>query len=375
MIAWALLDFALRNWALISIVITLAVLVTIPTLILRKYVNIIANIFCDSPVPLGMDARDYKRIEGELVHFRAFDGHLLTGMWLPANPDRPLRGTIIFAAELGSDMYSAARYGAALLDAGYEIFTFDFRGHGQSSDEHGYSPRLWSSDREQADMLGAIAFVEDELEQQGRPKAVGLIGVSRGAGAAILGALNVPSVKAIMIDGAFSTDTYLEYLMQRWVSIFAKVRLVYENHPPTFWRFLRWLTLRRASCRMNCRFPSVRKVIPRLGRMPLLVIHGERDGHIPVAQGQLLYDLAVGPKYLWICPGAKHNQAVAVQPRLYAEYSVRFFNQHLAGCAAEDGLEKVGVLTAFAQPLATPVRVSYQKYIKPERRSKVESRR
>jgi len=363
----ALVDILLRNWALISMVATLALLIIIPALVLRKYVRIIVNIFQDVAVPMGFEARDYSRIVGERVEFRAFDGHRLCGMFLPSHPDQPVRGIVIFAHELNSDMYSAARYCAGLLAAGYEVFTFDFRGQGHSQAEAGYKPRLWPSDRDQADVLGAIAFVEDWLERQGRPVRIGLVGVSRGAGAAILGAVNVPAVKAIMVDGAFSTDAYLEYLMRRWVSIFAKVRLVYENHPPTFWRFLRWLSIRSATRRLGCRFPAVRKAVPRLGAMPLLFVHGERDGHIPIAQSQLLHDLALGPKYLWICPAAKHNQSVAVQPQRYREYSVRFFDQHLAGIERSAPLDADGQLSQLAQPLAEPARVSYADYVRPAR--------
>ena len=362
-----ILDLAARNWALISIVFTLVLLFGVPAYVLRKYVRIIANIFQDAVVPMSVGARDCPRQHGKRVEFCAFDGHRLAGIFFPPNPNRPREGTIIFAHELNNDMHSALRYCSALLDAGYEVFAFDFRGQGESAAEDGYKSRLWPSDREQADMLGAIAFVEDDLERRSLPREVGLVGISRGAGAALLGAVGVANVKAIMIDGAFSTDAYLEYLMRRWVSIFAKVRLVYENHPPTFWRFLRWVSIRRASRNLGCRFPSVRKAIPRLGKMPLLVVHGERDGHIPVAQSQLLYDLAHGPKYLWICPRAKHNQSVAVSPNVYGDYSVRFFNQYLSPRSHDEKLDGDGLLSQLAQPLAEPVRVKYSKYTRPRR--------
>lgn len=366
-----------RNWALTSILCTLFVLIALPCFILRKYVRIIANIFQDAPVPLSMEARDYPRLDGTPVEFCAFDGHRLAGVFIPPNPDRPLRGTLLFAHEMGSNKQSAARYCQGLIDAGYEVFAFDFRGHGDSPHEEGYTPRLWPTDREQSDVLGAIAYLEDYLERGGRPKKLGLVGISRGAGAVILGAKGVPSVRAILIDGGFSADAFLEYLMQRWVSIFAKVRLVYENHPPSFWRFLRWLSIHQVSRKLNCRFPSVRKAIARLGRVPLLIIHGEKDGHIPVAQARMLYDIAHGPKYLWICSGAKHNQAVAAQPQLYRSYSVRFFNQHLGGLASDDHLDPQGMLSDLTQPLAEPTRISHRKYsqyTRPTRSKKTSNR-
>ncbi len=238
-------------------------------------------------------------------------------------------------------MYSCARYCRPLLNAGYDVFSFDFRGHGESSSEENYRARQWVSDREVADMVGALAFVEDWLEAHGRPVEVGLFGVSRGAGAGIVAAVNNPRVKAIITDGAFSSDTALEHLMKRWAYIFAKVRFVYENHPPSFWRFLRWLLFVVCRWKLGCEFPSVRKALQRMPPRPMLFVHGERDSYIPVAQTQLLYALAAQPKYLWIVPGAKHNQSVVVDPERYAIRTVAFFNRYLAGDAQSEEFPRI----------------------------------
>ena len=322
-------DAVYRNWALVSIVGTLAVLIATPTLILRKYVRIVRNILGDTPPPMSMRVVDFERINGDPFTFPSFDGHALCGMMLGGDLEGGPRGLIVFAHEYLNDAQSCARYCRPLLEAGYQVMTFDFRGHGRSGPEEGYQPRQWASDREQADMLGAIAYAEDYLEEAGRPRELGLFGISRGAGAAILAAVDLPSVRAIVTDGAFSTDTIIEHLMKRWATIFAKVRVVAENHPPTFWRFLRWLALRNAPRNFGCRFPSVRKALVRLGSKPILLIHGEKDGFIPVSQSQMLYDLAGGPKELWVVRGAKHNQSVVVGPKRYAERIVGFFDKYL----------------------------------------------
>lgn len=327
----ASLQYIYRNWALVSLAITVAMLVVIAWLVLRKYVVIMFNIIRDTPPPLAMGPCDFARIDGERVTFRAFDNLNLCGMFLFGEHGGRPRGMIVFAHEFSSDMYSCARYCRPLLKAGYDVFSFDFRGHGESSGVPGYQPRQWPTEYEVDDMLGAIAFVEDWLEQRGRPIEIGLFGISRGAGAAILAAQNNPAVKAIITDGAFSTDTTLEYLMKRWAYIFAKVRFVYENHPPQFWRFLRWLLFRECRRKLGCSFPSVRKALRRMepGRA-ILFIHGERDSYIPVEQSQLLHELAPGPKSLWIVPKAKHNQSVVVCPEYYALRTTAFFDKYLA---------------------------------------------
>ncbi len=49
--------------------------------------------------------------------------------------------------------------------------------------------------------------------------------------------------------------------------------------------------------------------IDRIGSvgMPLLVLHGDRDATIPVAQGRRLFDAAAEPKRLIVYPGGAHN--------------------------------------------------------------------
>lgn len=181
-----------------------------------------------------------------------------------------------------------------------------------------------------ADMMGAISFVEQWLEEQGRPIEMGIFGISRGACAAILASETCTSVKAIVMDGAFSSDCTLEHLMQRWAKIFAKVKFVYENHPPEFWQFLRWCLFLTCRVKFRCTFPSVRKTLTRMLPRPMLFIHGERDSYIPVEQSRLLYALSAQPKYLWIVAGAKHNQSVDLMPNEYARRTVEFFDRYLA---------------------------------------------
>ncbi|MBN1342936.1 MAG: alpha/beta fold hydrolase [Phycisphaerae bacterium] len=351
-------DLIARNWALTAIFLTLLILVITPILIIRKYVNISLNILKDTPPPLSRGPRDFVPLAGEEVEFRSFDGLNLRGVLLRGNPDVARRGMVIFAHEYASDRSSCARYCRPLIEAGYDIFSFDFRGHGDSSQEPNYEPRQWASDREVNDMVGAIAYVEDWLEANAYPVKLGIFGISRGAGAAILAAQNDPRVHALLVDGAFSTDTTIEHLMKRWAYIFAKVRFVYENHHPAFWRVLRWCMIQQAQHELGVEFPSVRKALMRMSPRPIFFVHGEKDSYIPVEQTELLYALSSQPKYKWIVPSAKHNQSVIIQPEQYAARTVAFFDRYLAERTPADGFFSNSVLSEFAQPLAEPDRSS-----------------
>jgi len=341
--------FIAQNWALFSILATLAVLVIIPTLVIGKYVRIALNIMRDTEPPLSMTQVCFDPVEGEGIDFYASDGTRLRGMFLHPTRSGPSRGLVIFAPEFKSRRQSCSRYCRPLLQAGYDIFSFDFRGQGESANEVGYTPRQWASDREVADMRAAIAFCEQWLEDQDRPVELGLFGISRGACAAILAAEDAASVRCIVCDGAFSSDCTLEHLMKRWAKIFAKVRFVYENHPPEFWRFLRWCLFATARVKFKCRYPSVRKVLTRMIPRPLLFIHGERDSYIPVDQSRLLYALSAQPRFLWIVPRAKHNQSVDVAPLEYARRTVDFLDRYLSHKPTPDNIYTEGRFEAIAR--------------------------
>ena len=324
-----------RNWAALAIAATCASLAGFAAGVLAKYVRICLNIFVDTHPPLSMMPLDFQPLRGEAVRFRSFDGISLRGMLLCTPIRQDYRGTIVFCHEFSSDMYSCARYIRPLIESGFDVFTFDFRGHGDSSAARHYRPLQWPSDKETEDVLGACAYVESQLAAEGKPQRIGLFGVSRGAGAGLLAAASDPNIAAIVTDGAFSTIETLVALMKRWASIFARVRLVYENHPEAFWRLLAWLLVRAAQPRLGRRFPSVLKALREMQPRPILMIHGQRDSYIRVEDARRLYDDAPRPKELWIVEAAKHNQAVMAVPDEYARRTVTFFREHLAGEAVQ----------------------------------------
>ncbi|MCP4713193.1 MAG: alpha/beta hydrolase, partial [Planctomycetes bacterium] len=348
-----MIDFILDRW-LILIPVMVALVLAWIVAVLSKYVRLMLNIFRDTAPPL-MGAAENGNVAGHPFRFRAFDGTQLAGRFLSRSayqgsgnvagtgilklsksnadylPDTT-RGVIIFCHEYGYDQHSCLKYCRGLVEQGFDVFTFDFRSHGSSGSLESYQPRLWSTDKEVSDCLGALLFVRSELEARNLPFNVGFFGISRGAGAAILAAAQgryILPVKAVLADGAFSTDTTLEWYMKKWVHIFARVRFVYERHRPSFWHFLRWLLLIIASRRLKCRFPSVRKTVHRFPKIPVFFIHGAKDSYIKPDHTRMLYEAAHAPRYLWIVPNARHNQSVSTEPKLYADRMIGFFTQFL----------------------------------------------
>ncbi len=60
-------------------------------------------------------------------------------------------------------------------------------------------------------------------------------------------------------------------------------------------------------------------------RAPLLIIHGDRDGLIPLQMGRALFDAAASPKSFWTVPGAGHNDIVETASTAYRERLRAFY--------------------------------------------------
>lgn len=319
-----------QHWAMLAITATVMSLLIAAVWLFAYYVRICLRIFCDTPPPMSMNPVDFIPLEGEKVRFRSFDGTSLQGMILNHTGGTAYRGSIVFCHEYGSDMYSCARYTRGLLNAGYDIFTFDFRSHGESSHADNYKPLQWPSDKEVSDAIGACAFIQAKLESERKPGDIGIFGISRGAGTAILAAGSDPNIKAILCDGAFSTEETLIALMKRWAHIFSNIKLTYENNPELYWKILLWIMMRAAQPKLGRRFPSVRNTLRDMVTNPVFFIHGQRDSYIRVDQTRLLHQIAPDPKFLWIVENAKHNQAVITAPAAYAARTTAFFDKYLA---------------------------------------------
>jgi len=289
----------------------------------QRYLRIIVNLFLGVVVRSNPD--EEQRFEGEEVTLRTADGvELAATLALPAGEERP--PVVVFAHEFGADRRSASLYAGWLLEAGYAVLAFDFRGHGDSKNTDDYVPRQWATDRELTDLAAAVDYVRRRDDLRGERPA--LFGISRGGVTATVLAARDAAVAALVTDGIFSTRRTLLDYMHRWVSIFADVRLIYSHLPEWVFRMYERLTLLVSELRLGVRFLSVEEALAER-RCPLLMIHGEADSYIDVAQARWLYGLAAEPKELWVVPQARHIQAVCVAAAEYRQRILRFLSTHL----------------------------------------------
>ena len=241
----------------------------------------------------------------ENVAFRAGDGLLLRGWWIPApGSDRAIVQLHGHAGSMDPDV----QYLPAWHAAGLNVLAFDLRAHGRSEGRattFGYLERY--------DVQGAVHF----LKQEKGMRRIALVGFSLGGIVAILSAPNCPEVDVVVEDGA---PARLRSALT--------ARLVESHLPAWFALFLARLAIVGASLRMRAnlfRYEPVRWV-GRIAPRPLLIVHGELDQYCPDFEDLLA---AAHPTEVWHLPGVGHVQASVVYPEEYRQRLVTFLNRYL----------------------------------------------
>jgi pimeloyl-ACP methyl ester carboxylesterase len=311
-----------RFWLIVFLVNVPGILLW--TFIIIKFLPVVVRQIGQAPLLVAEPSE--KLDGGEECEFGTRDGLLLRGTYLKT-PSAERRGVIVFGHELNGDRWNATPYVRDLIAAGYDVFTFDFRNHGASESTPGLVLRPWISPEAVADMQAAVDYAcgRDDAD----PRGVGVLAISRAAGAAICVTANESRIRCLYLDGAYGTKTTQLLYFTRYVEIYIPFPRVLKIVP--LWVYQGFLGVGRWWWRLRhgVHFVDVEQAARRI-RVPTLMIHGERDTMIPVAASQGLRRNLRGPAKLWIVPKAKHNGAVFTEPDEYRRRSLRFFALHLA---------------------------------------------
>ncbi len=247
-------------------------------------------------------------LDFQTVKIRTRDGLELRGWWIPATPTR---GTIVFSHGYAGDCSPDLKYAPLFHEAGFNVFLFDYRGHGASQGD-------WTSlvYFERSDLLAALDF----LRTLGIAR-VGLIGFSMGGAIALS-----TSPLSPMVVGTVSDSTFAE--LKSIVRNAAIVRRV----PPPLASVIGWLVVALASIRLRANLFSADPIhwVGKISPCPVLIMHGAADEGVPVSEAYRLYNAAREPKELWIVPGANHREIEAVAAEEYRRRVVQFFEQAFA---------------------------------------------
>jgi uncharacterized protein len=338
------------------VLLSLAVVAGYLAYVVSRYAPIIGRIFEETPVFLPL--RVAPEPGGENVRFRASDGIELAGTYYRASTERRA-GVIVFCPEYLSDRWSFRAYVGELRDLGYDLFTFDFRNHGESESDPNYRPLQWVTDFEMRDLAAALAYLRARADRD--PAGYGLFGISRGGGAALCVAARDPHVWGVITDGAFPTTGTMQAYMHRWAEIYVNRRVIWRRFKPLFNVLVAlagWAGRVRSQRRLRCRFPEVERAAARLAPRPWLMIHGEKDAYIGPEIALELFARAGEPKEFWIVPGSKHNHCRECEPEEYRRRVVAFITKN--------GPRRPLAAAAEPRPLPEPVFSDDQEIAGPE---------
>jgi len=224
------------------------------------------------------------------VAFQTDDGLTLRGWYLP-----PRNGAlIVYVHGLRSNRCNFLPEAEALSADGCGALLFDLRGHG-TSDAAASTLGL----DEQRDVRAALDFVH------GRPgvERIAVYGHSMGAAAVLLAVPDRPEVDAVITASTYTSVD--ENLVE---TIHAMTGLPAFPFAPlvTGW----------GEILSGADLDALRPVdtIAALSPRPVLVLHGEQDELVPVANAHALYAAAGEPKRLYLVRGGVHSSLLWDDP-------------------------------------------------------------
>ncbi len=216
------------------------------------------------------------RLEFKEVFFTAGDGTRLHGWYLPGAPGQPL---VVFCHGNAGNISHRVDNLRLLRELGLSVFIFDYRGYGQSAGKASEAGTY-------SDMRGALAWLK---EQGWSTRQMIYFGRSLGAGIALQLALEEPPA-GLVLESAFTS-----------------VKAMGQHHYPLLWPL--------AGRLLQARYDNLAK-ISRL-KVPLLILHGERDEIVPLPMGRALFAQAPQPKRFYVIPQAGHNDTYDVGGAAY----------------------------------------------------------
>lgn len=214
-------------------------------------------------------------------------------------------------------------FAAKLHEAGFSVMMIDLRGHGESA-----GARFSFGIKERQDILGAV----DWLEKKGyAPGQIGVLGYSLGAASVIGAAAEEKAIGAIWVDSSFAD---IQSVIERnWQNE--------SGLPQVFLYSTQWMIRLLYGYNITASRPvdEIGSIAPR----PVFIAHCQQDNLIPVTHMDQLVAEAQNPQ-TWLITNCDqhsigealvpenlngHSLGYNIQPAVYAEKVIRFFDAAL----------------------------------------------
>jgi uncharacterized protein len=255
--------FPPKRRVLILVAVLLAAIVLVPVLFETRLIYFPFRRLEVTPRDLGLRFEDARLV--------AEDGTALHGWFLPVEGSRYT--VLVCHGNAGNISHRLDR--ALLMHAKLktDVFLFDYRGYGLSQ----------GSPDEAGTYRDARAALRYLINGRGIDRANLIVfGESLGAAVALQLALEQPA-RALVLEAPFTSIGDMARSAFPFLPLGRLLRTRYDN-------------------------------LAKVGglRMPLLILHGDRDDTVPFAQGRRLFEAAPEPKQFFAIPGASHNDTYVV---------------------------------------------------------------
>lgn len=243
-------------------------------------------------------------LDAQVVMFPGKSGASLSGWFVPGQTGQ---GGVLLLHGIRSNRREMLGRAAFLHQAGYSVLLFDFQAHGESPGE-----RITFGYLESQDAQAAFDYLQRRIP--GQP--IGVIGVSLGGAATLLGKAPLPA-DALVLESVFPD-------FEGAVANRIAIRLGSLGHylaPLFVWQI-------RPRLGIDPKRLSPIDHISQV-RAPVLIIAGTEDQRTTLAEARRLYDQAPEPKKFWPVPGAAHQNFHRYAPAQYEARVLKFFERFL----------------------------------------------
>lgn len=248
-------------------------------------------------------APDKVNLKYKNISFKTSDDILIKGWFIHSKTKTNKTIIICHGYPFDKNNIFGATY---FLAEKFNLLYFDFRYFGESQGKYttvGY--------REKEDLLAAVQF----LKKRNITKT-GALGFSLGAATIIMA--NSEDIKAIAADSSYAT---LDKMIERTYFIFPG----FTKNPFVFLTEL----YSKIFLGIDSKDIAPVKDISNI-KVPVLLIHGEKDSQIPVENSKILYGASNKNKTeFWIVPEADHGYAHYLYPEEYEQKLFDFFERNL----------------------------------------------
>jgi len=250
-----------------------------------------------SPADLGLAYRE--------VRIPTVGGKQLFGWLIPSAAPGP-QPMVAVLHGWGGNAEDMLPFATLLHRGGLGVLLLDARNHGRSDAEN-----FSSMPRFAEDLQHAIDWLAGQPEVDAARLAV--LGHSVGAAACLLAASRQPGLAAVVSISAFTHPAEM-------------MRLAMAAHHIPYWPIGRWVIgyVQRA---IGHRLDDIAPLHTLQAiRCPVLLVHGDQDRTVPVAEAKILYaHRSSDAVQLWVIPGADHDSVEAIQE--HGERLLKFLDQ------------------------------------------------